>query len=214
MNEATEMWTHERAEALERVVGLQRRVMQPGTRQVRFERAWSMPSGDTFDMAPAAEFVWEYLNHSRVSVDPFARNKRWATFTNDLNPDTTAEHHMDAAAFLAMLEEEGIQPDLIIFDPPYSKTQAKVCYDGIGADHLDLRDVGHWRTEKAVCQRILKPGGVFLHFGWHTNGMGKRRGFEIEHILMIAHGGPRYDTICMAERKTQTDLFGAQREAA
>jgi hypothetical protein len=48
---------------------------------------------------------------------------------------------------------------------------------------------------------MLKIGGKFLHFGWHTNGMGKGRAFKIDEIMLVAHGGAHNDTICMAETK-------------
>lgn len=79
-----------------------------------------MPNGDTFSVPPIGDFVRSYLAASRCSVDPFARNKRWATHTNDLNPETEAEHHMDAEEFLRMLALRGVKADLVIFDPPYS----------------------------------------------------------------------------------------------
>ena len=55
-----------------------------------------MPNKDTFSVAPIGAFVKKYLAQSRVSVDPFARNKAWATYTNDLNPSTSAQRHLDA----------------------------------------------------------------------------------------------------------------------
>lgn len=66
-----------------------------------------MPSADTFSVKPIGEFVRRYLAASTVSIDPFARNKRWATHTNDLNPKTGAEYHMDAEAFLKHLAQGG-----------------------------------------------------------------------------------------------------------
>jgi hypothetical protein len=51
-------------------------------------REWAMPSHETFDIPPIAAFVQKYLRESQVSVDPFARNRRWATYTNDLDPNT------------------------------------------------------------------------------------------------------------------------------
>lgn len=47
-----------------------------------------MPNPDTFDCKPLGQIVVRYL--SGVSIDPFARNKRIATYTNDLNPGTAA----------------------------------------------------------------------------------------------------------------------------
>jgi hypothetical protein len=49
-----------------------------------------MPNSETFDIEPTHNFVWKYLHQAKVSVDPFARNRRWATHTNDLNPKTNA----------------------------------------------------------------------------------------------------------------------------
>jgi hypothetical protein len=31
--------------------------------------------------------------------------------------------------------------------------------------------------------------------------MGKKHGFEIIEVMLVAHGGAHNDTICMAERK-------------
>lgn len=71
-----------------------------------------MPNADTFSIPPIAGFVQKYLLKSTVSIDPFARNKRWATHTNDLNPETAAEHHMDAGDFLKLMAQQGVKADL------------------------------------------------------------------------------------------------------
>lgn len=164
-----------------------------------------MPNADTFDVPPIGEFVRRYLRASKISVDPFARNKRWATYTNDLNPDTAAECHMPAVDFLASLKAQGVQADLVIFDPPYSPRQIKEVYAGVGmavSNSLEFNStIGHWSAEKDLCYDILSLGGVFLHFGWHSNGMGKVRDMAIEEVLLVAHGRAHNDTICMAERK-------------
>lgn len=168
-----------------------------------FSRHWAMPNHDTFSVKPIGDFVKRYLAESTVSVDPFARDKRWATHTNDLNPATQAEHHMDAEDFLKMLGASSVQADLIIFDPPYSPRQISECYKGIGLA------VGMKETQSALLyQRVrdaaaplLKQGGVCLSFGWNSVGMGKRHGFEQIEIMLCCHGGAHNDTICLAERK-------------
>lgn len=99
---------------------------------LRMSRVWAMPNADTFDVPPIAGFVRKYLMRSKLSVDPFARNKRWATYTNDINPDTAAESHQDAEDFLLELAIRNIQADLLIFDPPYSPRQLKECYASFG----------------------------------------------------------------------------------
>jgi len=93
-----------------------------------------MPDADTFSIGPIGDFVRRYLAVSRVSVDPFARDKRWATHTNDLNPATKAEHHLDAEAFCVLLAGQGVKADLVLFDPPYSPRQISECYKSVGLE--------------------------------------------------------------------------------
>lgn len=171
---------------------------------MKFTRAWGMPTPDTFDCEPIKGFVQKYLMASKVSVDPFARNKRWATHTNDLNPNTAADSHMDAEEFLKKLADEGVESDLIISDPPYSPRQVKECYDSIGIV-MKQNDalLGLTRKRlKAQINRLVIPGGFCLHFGWNTVGMG--RGWEIVEILLVCHGSDHNDTICMAEVKLKS----------
>jgi hypothetical protein len=68
-------------------------------------RTWAMPASDTFDVKPIGDFVRRYLVMSTLSVDPFARNKRWATLTNDIDPNTLAENHLDAEIFLKVITQ-------------------------------------------------------------------------------------------------------------
>lgn len=165
-----------------------------------------MPHKNTFDIKPIRSFVKHYLQHAEVSVDPFARNKRLATYTNDLNAETTAEYHLAAFDFLYLLYQRGIKADLILFDPPYSLRQVKECYQHIGKEFFqeDSQNVIRWSKEKNLCAKLLTDKGVFIHFGWHSNGLGKKYGFAIEELLLVAHGGCHNDTICIVERKFQS----------
>lgn len=166
---------------------------------MKFSRAWAMPTADTFDCRPIGDFVRSYLRG--VSVDPFARNKRWATHTNDLNPATEAEHHMDATDFLRMLADRGVQADVVLIDPPYSPRQVKECYDGIG---IKMKQGGlyHKRLKEQIC-RVLGPAGTVLTFGWNSTGMGRTLGFAIVELLLVCHGSDHNDTICVAERREE-----------
>ncbi len=169
---------------------------------MKFSRAWAMPNRDTFDVAPIGQFVKGYLRGANVSVDPFARNKRWATYTNDLNPQTLAEFHLDAEEFLQKLARNGVVADLVMIDPPYSPRQVKECYDSIG---LPMKQtdalLGFTRKRlKAAVTAISAPECVVLTFGWNTVGMGIN-GWVIEEILLVCHGSDHNDTICMAERR-------------
>lgn len=171
---------------------------------IKFQRVWAMPNADTFDCEPINGFVKKYLLNSKISADPFARNKRWATYTNDLNPNTAAEHHLDAEIFLQKLVSDRCDIDLVIVDPPYSPRQVKECYDSIGLPMKQTDALLGWTRKRLKRQiNLLVPeGGIVLNFGWNTVGMGK--GWEILEILLVCHGSDHNDTICMAERK----IFG------
>jgi hypothetical protein len=179
-----------------------------------FSREWAMPSSDTFDVPPIAGFVKRYLIKSKVSIDPFARNKRWATYTNDLNPETSAEHHLEAGEFLKHLASLSVVADLFIFDPPYSPRQLKECYDNIGKkmqmeDGQTARLRAIWRN---CAMPILSKEATVLSFGWNSVGFGKKYGFEIVEILLVCHGADHNDTICIAEKrikKLQNEFYEA-----
>ena len=167
---------------------------------IKFTRAWAMPNHNTFSIPPIGEFVYRYLEQSRVSIDPFARDCEFATYTNDLNPSSKARYHMDAEEFCKLGHP---MVDLVIFDPPYSPRQVSECYQSIG------RKVGMKDTQSALLYRrvrdafdpLVVQGGIVLSFGWNTVGMGKNRGYEIIEIMLVCHGGAHNDTICLAERK-------------
>ena len=176
---------------------------------ITFNRQWAMPSADTFDIPPINDFVKRYLRQASVSVDPFARNKRWATYTNDLNPDTAAEYHLSALDFLQMLKAQGVKADLILFDPPYSRRQVMECYEGIGREHTNEDSQYfslNWKNERALINDILAVGGIVLSFGWHTNGMQQSGEYNMIEMLKVAHGGAHNDTLCIAERKIAHQL--------
>lgn len=174
-------------------------------RAIPMRRVWAMPSACTFDIPPIRALVRTYLRQSKVSIDPFARNKRWATYTNDLNPETAAEHHLDAEEFLTMLAAKGVHTDLGLFDPPYSPRQIVECYQAVGLDVSTAGRTGElYKRVRDALDRLITPGGVVLSFGWNSNGMGLGRGYEVEEVLIVAHGGAHNDTICTVERKVET----------
>lgn len=167
---------------------------------MKFSRTWAMPNHNTFDVAPIGEFVKRYLAASKRSVDMFARNKQWATVTNDIDPATSAQYHLDAEEFL---KRQMVQFDLAIFDPPYSPRQISECYKGIGME-VGMKETQsallYQRVRSALCP-LIEKGGTVLSFGWNSVGMGKKHGFEIVEIMLCCHGGAHNDTICVAEAK-------------
>ena len=133
-------------------------------------------------------------------IDPFANNSKIATITNDLNPDFNTDFHMDALDFLKMFSNESV--DVVLYDPPYSPRQVSESYKNIGKEVTALDTSANWRKKHLdEIQRILKPNGIAICFGWNTNGVGKTRGFEMVEVLIVAHGGSHNDTLCTVEIK-------------
>lgn len=163
-----------------------------------------MPNADTFRIPPIAEFVSRYARG--VIVDPFARNSRIGTITNDLNPETTAQCHLEARVFLRLLIEQGCKADTVILDPPYSPRQISEVYQAIGRPCTTADTQNSVLTSR--CRRmlgeILRPGGMALSFGWNSCSWGDD--FVMREILLVAHGGDHNDTICTASQKMQTRL--------
>lgn len=163
-----------------------------------------MPSANTFSIKPIGKFVARWIAaYPGNSIDPFARNNALATWRNDLDPVTSAPFHMDAADFCREVAARGVRCAMALFDPPYSPRQIAECYKGFGREVTtqDTQNAALYKRVRDALDPLVIPGGVVLSFGWNSNGMGKGRGYEIEEILLVAHGGAHNNTICMAERK-------------
>ena len=155
---------------------------------------------DTADSRAAALAV-EGLRRDRSIA--FARNSRFGTLTNDLNPETEATHHLDALEFLSGLVAESVQADAVLFDPPYSPRQVMECYQGIGRTMTQADGQGTWYAEKSAIDRLLQPGGIVICCGWNSQGMGGINKFALDELLLVAHGSSHNDTIVTVERKMQ-----------
>ena len=169
------------------------------------QKKWAMPSGDTLSVKPIFELFRKYHEEADIIVDPFAKDCKIGTITNDLNPDCNTTYHMDALSFLSQLETN--KYDFLIFDPPYSITQATELYRSFGKDKLKISvsNMQYWSSVKNEIARILKPvGGRCMCCGWNTNGLGKVRGFEMDEVLICSHGGSKNDTLVTIEHKLPT----------
>ena len=164
---------------------------------------FSMSNKNTFSIPSINQFLKEKLSDKHVIIDPFARDAKFGTITNDLNPDTSADYHMKADDFLQMLVNEGIQADVVILDPPYSPRQVKECYNSIGLD-VTQKDTQTARTMKRIHEltaQLLKPGGMTISFGWNSQGVGLKRGMKKIEVHLVPHGGQKNDTIITVEVK-------------
>lgn len=159
-----------------------------------------MSNSCTFQVKPIKEFVERYIEGCHVVADPFANSCKYGTITNDLNTEFDTDYHIDALDFLKLIDSNSC--DCVIYDPPYSLRQVSECYKGVGRTVTQQDTQASWRARHLdEIQRILKPNGIALCFGWNSNGVGKKRGFEMVEALLVPHGGSKNDTICTAERK-------------
>lgn len=110
---------------------------------------------------------------------------------------------MDALVFLRDVASESA--DVVLYDPPYSISQAAEMYKSYGKDRLEINvaNMKYWASCKNEIARILKPSGIAICCGWNSNGIGINRGFEMLEILIVPHGGSKNDTIITVEVKKQ-----------
>ena len=162
---------------------------------MKIERIWAMPNTATFRIRPVVALLNEYCRGKWL--DPFCGGARRATITNDLNPERSADFHDDAVDFLKRFVDASV--DGVLLDPPYSLHQVTRSYAGYGDKRVNALTPVYDQ-----CARVVRPGGLVIHFGWNTNGAGAKRCFVIEHILLVPHGGHHNDTIVTVERRLVT----------
>ena len=122
-------------------------------------------------------------------------------------------YNLDAEVFCGLLFEQDIIADMVIFDPPYSPRQISECYKecSIPVGTKETQNSLLYKRVRDSIDKIVTHGSIVLSFGWNSAGMGKKRGYEMIEILLVAHGGAHNDTICVAEKKVtqQVELFPA-----
>ena len=157
---------------------------------MKIERDWSMPNKRTFQIKPIRRLLEQ--ENALHYQDPFPYVESRLEF-------------VDALSYLSTFPDNS--QDGILFDPPYSLRQLKECYKDLGRYMTGEESrlvYTKWKNEIA---RVIRPGGKCISFAWSTTGLGKSRGFEIERILLVAHGGNHNDTLVTVERKVQQTLI-------
>ena len=172
-----------------------------------------MPNSKTFKIKCIKDIISRYLPVNGIIIDPFANecsikniilpNVKYVS--NDLDTEFKTDYNLEAQDFMKLFECDSI--DLVLFDPPYSGRQVSECYKKLGKT-VTMSDTnsGYFVKFKEQISRITKNNGIVITFGWSSNGVGKKYGFEIVEILLVAHGGNHNDTIVVVEKKIQTKL--------
>ncbi len=165
-----------------------------------FRREFSMGNPETFSLPPVKKLLEKWLSGKAIIVDPFNRNSQWGTVTNDLNPITSAQHHLLAEEFVEVID---CTADAVLFDPPYSPRQIAECYQQVGrkATTEDTQNARLYKRVKDGLNRMLRPDGIAICCGWNSMGFGLKRNYEMLEILLVPHGAAHNDTIVTVERK-------------
>ena len=149
---------------------------------LKIERVWAMPNARTFQIKPIKEL-----------------RQRVFTFKNYIDP-FPFESQIDCFEYLKDIPDNSI--DECDLDPPYTKRQVSEHYKKNGGKVTGWHTSSGWTAKiKDEVARVMKPGGNVISYGYNSCGIGKTRGFEIEEILLVCHGGDHYDTICTVEIK-------------
>jgi hypothetical protein len=117
---------------------------------------------------------------------------------NDIRKEMNADYHMDALKFVKwyrnVVRREGYTKfNTILLDPPYSYRKGMEMYEGKMTSKFNLI--------KKYIPLILSKNGIVITYGYHSVIMGEKRGFKIEHICLMSHGGAIHDTIATVERR-------------
>jgi len=170
---------------------------------MKMKRVWAMPSKHTFTIKPIAQLLKEeVLPTEGFWLDPFCGENSPAEVKNDLNPDIEAEFHEDALSFLIRYPNDGACG--VLFDPPYSPRQISECYKSFGMKvTMETTQNTFYSQLKDEIARVVRIGGKVICFGWNSMGIGKNRGFEMERILLVPHGGNHNDTIVTVETRVR-----------
>jgi len=133
-------------------------------------------------------------------ADPFSRNCNWATHTNDIDPNTKADSHMDALLWLESLDSEFF--DYVLFDPPFSPSQAEVKYE---VGHINVyADPSYVSKCFKEITRILKSGGYVLKLGYNSSRHSKL--LDLKKGWIVNFGASRNDVIMTLWQKGQMTL--------
>lgn len=149
-----------------------------------------MPNAATFKIPPIRRLIYTY-NIGMNWADPYCGESIICEHRNDYKISG-----IDSLEWIPQLP--GNLSGAIV-DPPYSPRQMKEHYQGarkLSTDYLNL----YARTYRLIAPKII-VGGVLITCGWNSNGFGRKNGFKLVEVLLVAHGGAHHDTIVTVEIK-------------
>ena len=159
---------------------------------------FDLPSPDTMTIPCFKKKFFKLITDGMIVADLFSRNCLLGTpgLRNDIDPDTSADKHMDVFEFLKTISEQSL--DVVIIDPPFSFNQAAKHYKNSAGKCLG---VGWIPAVRRLAGEKLKRGGLMFCLGWDANGASNRDKFILEEVIICAHGQARNATIMTIDRK-------------
>jgi len=122
-----------------------------------------------------------------------------------LNPDTTAQEHLDAEAYLDYLHALGdLDFDdwfIGLLDPPFSDRQASEAY---GTPNLYASDPRKLTRISELLGDLIVPGGYIIKAGYNTNR--PHPCFTLIEIQIVNTGACRNDILFSVWKKEQHTL--------
>lgn len=156
--------------------------------------------GSTFESPKLRQWTESFLGDADRILNPCAGTARLnvdgEVVRVDINEDADADLHIDFRNLLDHVDPQSF--DAIVYDPPYSYNQAVSKYG------LDIEDDGFYFFDDDVMDlfdRLLKPGGMFLQFGYTTAGMPPEYGYEVAGVSLYNKLGQQNDYLGTALRK-------------
>ncbi len=136
---------------------------------------------------------WVESNCGGITLNLFAGKTLLDIYEvrNDIRESMPAHYHLDAFEFINAYK--GIKFDTVILDPPYSYRKSMEMYEGA--------KISSFCRIKDELYKITKESNKVITLGYHSISMGQKRGYEIESLCLVSHGGAIHDTIITVENK-------------
>ena len=144
----------------------------------------------TFSIKPIREWVESNCEGKTLNLFAGKTKLKIDEIRNDLDIEALSDYKMDALEFLRTWQGEKFST--VLLDPPYAYRKSMEMYKGIRCSPF--------KQLKDEIVRVLEDDGRVITFGYHSNSMGKKRGFRVERIALFSHGGAIHDTIATVER--------------
>jgi hypothetical protein len=158
-----------------------------------------MPKQDVTRITAINRLITEEVGDEEWITDLFKTESGYA-------PDRLIQQRIDSYD-----RTHSMRPALdgILFNPPITFAQA-AAYHRTMQRGWDGRS-SWWSGMKDKVASLIREGGKCVSISWDSTGLGISRGFIMERLLIVNHGGHWHDSIVTVERKTQMTQDGWHR---